>query len=209
MHGNLKKNYYDPGFLKVDKEGRSWMKWSCVVCLSTCFLLRLSAEPHLLPNFAEGEAFASVYQTREYKRKETKEEIQALRFIITSLSNIPLLKLGKLEGDLNQAGSKIDGLHPLNTWRIIFTDDELISSMHNIRNRKLVWKRFIKQMGDSLELSCEKGEIEKQHIEDFSQQVGIDPALINGQILSRRWEDFVKQLLVHVKRTDDSGRYHM
>jgi len=185
------------------------MKWAYAVCLSTLLVLQVLAEPYSLPNFGEGEAFASAYQARDYQRKETKEEIQALRFIITSLSNVPLLKLGKLEGDLNHAGDKIDGLHPLNTWRIIFTDNELISSMHNIRNRKLVWKRFIKQMGDSLELSCEKGEIEKQHIEDFSQKIGIDPSLIKGQILSRRWEDFVKQLLVHVKRTDDSGRYHM
>jgi hypothetical protein len=185
------------------------MKLRYIVSLGITSLAPLFVHSFVLPSFGEGEAFASMYQTRNYWRQETEEEVEALRFIVTSLSNVPLLKLRKLEEDLENAGGKIDKLHPLNTWRIIFTDDEMIGYMHNIRNRKIVWKRFIKQMGDSLELSYERGEIDKSHIEDFSQKVGIDFSLIFSQITSHRWEDFVKQLLVHVKRKDDSGRYHM
>jgi len=158
---------------------------------------------------AEGddELVCKANQLREYSAPVSRDIEADMKFIVLTLGNEPLLKLKGFKDDLKKAGERLDEIHPLHFWRIIFTDEKAMSAMHNIKRRKKVWKSFIKGMGQSLQEAHERENLKVEYLEDFASKVGIDVDLITKQIQKCDWSEFAKQLLVHVPRSSNIDRY--
>lgn len=144
---------------------------------------------------------------RDYKKMPTQSQIEDMRYIVLTLGNEPLLKLKKFEANLKSAGDRVDEVHPLHFWKVIFTDSETISAIHNIKNRKFVWKPFIKGMGDSLQEAAERNNIEPESIKDFAHQIGVNKELFENFLHNQDWEGFAKALLTYVSRSNGTDRY--
>lgn len=144
---------------------------------------------------------------RDYYAPITASILKDIRFIIMTLGNEPIIKLKNYKPQLEDAGNRLDEVHPLNFWRVIFTDEKLTSAIHNIYKRKKVWKNFIKGMGKSLDEAVERNNLNHEYIEDFAKQIGIDIRLIKKPIDKKDWEEFAKSLLSHVHRNGHLDRY--
>lgn len=151
--------------------------------------------------------YSKATQLREYHISPTDEDISNMRYIISTLGNKPLLKLKRYEKSLNNAGDKIDHLHPLHFWRVVFTNDDLTAGIHSIKRRKKVWKVFMKGMAESLQEAANRNNILQEHLTDFSTQVGVDIKYISMPIKKGDWENFARALLYHVSRGAGTGRY--
>ncbi|MEC7840352.1 MAG: hypothetical protein VX777_09975 [Chlamydiota bacterium] len=155
----------------------------------------------------DDELVCKAKQLRDYYAPVTAEIEEDMKFIVITLGNEPLLKLKKYKDDLKKAGDRLDEVHPLHFWRVIFTDEKATSAMHNIKRRKKVWKSFIKGMGQSLEEACDRDNLKTEYLEDFANKVDIDVNVITKPIQKRDWSEFAKQLLINVSRNGNIDRY--
>ena len=144
---------------------------------------------------------------RDYVGGVTHNEIKDIRFIVVTLANVAILKLPKHERQLNEAGNRIDHVHPLNFWRVIFSDKEMTSAMHSIKRRSVVWKRFIKGSSNSFEEERTRKNLQEEFIRDFTSQLNIDHSPVAAALNNREWKEFVELLLDLVPREDNPGRY--
>lgn len=159
-------------------------------------------------NVDEGEELLCKAKTaRDYYAVLSDSIIKDIKYLVMTLGNVPLLKLKQYKDSLKTAGDHLEDVHPLNFWMVVFTDQEAVSAMHNIKRRKKVWKSFIKGMGESLQEAYDRQNIKPDHVADFSQKVGIDPSMIQPSINKQDWEGFVKALLENVYRGSDLDRY--
>lgn len=155
----------------------------------------------------EIELLCKAKQLRKYSILPSEQNIDDMRYIVLTLGNEPLLKLKKYKTPLKNAGDRIDDVHPLHFWRVIFTSDDTISAIHSIKRRKKVWKPFIKGMGDSLEEAADRNNITPEQIEDFAKLVGVDKTLFEQHLYNREWEEFARVLLASVQREEGTDRY--
>lgn len=146
---------------------------------------------------------------RPYWIETSQEQIDGIRFIVLTLGKEPLLKLKKLENDLNRAADKFERVHPLNVWRIIFSNNETISALHNIKNRKLIWKKFMKGMGESFDEARDFNDLKDEYIHDFANRLSLSEPEIKKLLVSENWNGFVEYLLASFKAPQEtSGKYN-
>lgn len=150
-----------------------------------------------------------VVRDYDYNRAVSSSEISDIRFIVLTLSNTPLLKLKKYKKDIESAGDRINNVHPLNFWRVIFTDKEMIAAMHNIKGRDRIWKSFVNGSTDGFDDAVALNLMHTSYIEDFASRVGIDVNIILNTLKHHEWTNFIKLLLIHVPRDGNPDRYNM
>lgn len=153
------------------------------------------------------ELLCKAAKVRDYNAPVPASIVKDIRYIILTLANQPLLKLKKYKDSLKTAGDRLDKIHPLNIWKEIFTDNEMIPAINNIKRRTTVWDNFMKGMGKSLDEAREVNDLKPEYIEDFCQKIGVKPSLILPFINANDWEGFVKQLINHVVRDGEPHRY--
>lgn len=158
-------------------------------------------------NLSDSEIFTRALNLRDYYAPLSASTIKDIRFIILTLGNEPVIKLKNYKPQLEEAGNRLDEVHPLIFWRVIFTDEKLTSAIHNIYKRKKVWKSFIKGMGKSLDEAVQRNNLNHEYIEDFAKQIKIDIKIIKKPIEKKDWEEFAKSLLTHVHRHGHIDRY--
>lgn len=156
-----------------------------------------------------GEYLAKGKVKRIYQVGVTDTEIKDIRFIVTTLGNVPILKLKNYKNALESAGDRVDHVHPLNFWKAIFTDKEMISAMHSIRRRTLVWKKFMTGMGKSLQEEKDHKNLRPEFVEEFCQKLGVPYNAVNIQLSNSNWKGFVRVLLEQVPREGESDRYNL
>lgn len=145
---------------------------------------------------------------RKYHLAVTEAEKKDIRFIMKTLSQKSLTSLWGYKTQLENAGDRIDHIHPLRFLECIFSDDELKVYIHNIRKRgSWVWGEFIKGFKDSLQEEAEIGNLKDEYLNDFVSHIGIEIGLIYNIVKARKWEDLIKTLIINVPRDGDSGRY--
>lgn len=155
----------------------------------------------------EEQLLCKAAKVRDYNAPISDATVKDIRFIILTLANQPLLKLKKYKSSLKSAGDRLDNVHPLNIWRIIFTDNEMVSAMYNIKRRSKVWDNFISGMAKSLEEAYEVHDLKSEYIEDFCHKIGIKASLLISYINVRDWEGMIKQILNHISRDGEPHRY--
>lgn len=146
-------------------------------------------------------------EIRDYYAKVPESVVKDIQFIILTLGNEPLVKLKKYKSRLKTAGDHLENIHPLNVWRVIFSDSDTISAMHNVRRRRDVWKSFIKGMAKSFQEASDKNNMDSEYIEDFARKLNINLADITPFLEQQDWAGFIKQLLIIVPRDGEPGRY--
>lgn len=146
---------------------------------------------------------------RNYNLSVTTEEAHYIRMIVVSLANRSLFSLAipSTIKELEEAGDRIDHVHPLRFLMTVFTDEELKVGIRNIRKRGMVWGHFIGGLKTSLANESMIGNMRDEYIEDFARTVKIDPKLIMPSIKQQNWDEFVNLLIQHIPRAGDHGRY--
>ncbi|WP_042280743.1 hypothetical protein [Candidatus Protochlamydia sp. R18] len=145
---------------------------------------------------------------RDYYAEVSKDERKDIDFIVTSLAYESLLSLASLRSDLQDAGKRIDKVHPLNFLKVIFTDEKLKTGVHAIRNRT-IWNEFIAGNVTSLNEEFKKNNLKDEYIRDFSRKIGVDFNKITPYIKQKKWKEFVNYLIDNIPRVNDPNRYNM
>lgn len=160
----------------------------------------------LIENELETEAIAKSAATRVYSEQVSAEDKKDIRFVVTTLANKSLLKLAKYRPQLEDAGERLEHVHPLRFFQCIFSDDELIVGIRNIRKRGWVWDEFRDNSIKRLQQECERSNL-YQFVNDFAQNIGINSALILPALQNKQWDNFINILIKEVPRKGDADRY--
>ncbi|MCP5508624.1 MAG: hypothetical protein H7A37_10080 [Chlamydiales bacterium] len=146
---------------------------------------------------------------RDYYRELSEQEQNDISYIVDTLGHKPLAKLVFYRGSLEQAGIRLDNVHPLSFFSYIFTNDQLISAIRNMRRRGQIWKSYASGMSESFKEAYERNNISDDMIHDFAAKVGVDVNILKPALVKQQWEEFMNLLIKHVKRSGNSGRYDM
>ncbi len=146
---------------------------------------------------------------RDYNHLVTPTEKNDIAYIINTMGMSSLISIAAHRQDLKDAGARVDHIHPLRWLQTIFTDDQMKTSLHAMRNRGWIWGEFFNGTKNSLEEESARNNMKPEYIQDFARNVNIDPALITPSIQARNWEQFIQILIDKIPRNDDSDRYDM
>lgn len=148
---------------------------------------------------------------RNYYAPVTKEEKKDIHYIVTSLAYDSLISIGASKSSLKKAGDRIEQLHPFKFLSTIFTDAELKTGIHAIRNRTApwVWDEFIGGFVRGFKEETSKKNMKDEFIQDFSSLVGIDPASIMPSIQGGKWKELVQILLAQFPPENGPNRYNL
>lgn len=147
--------------------------------------------------------------SRDYLAGVAPHEASDIHYIVTTLANVPTIGLAFYSGSLDQAGDRINHVHPFRFLQTVFTSEELKVCIRNVKNKGWVWNRFMSGLSESLDEEAAAGNLKPEFIHDFAAIVGIDPSKIVPHIEKRRWKSLVSALIKHIPREGDSGRYDM
>lgn len=156
-----------------------------------------------------GPATAFSSEFRHYDVQPTGDEREFVFYIVNTLGNKSLDKIWRAESSLKRAGDKIDHLHPLRFLEIVFTDEELKAAIRNLKNKRLVWSQFKGGLYGSLTEEAGRGNLTEDQVLDFTNNIGIDIAIIYPSILKADWDEMLTLLIKNVPREGDPGRYDM
>ena len=145
---------------------------------------------------------------RPYWTSTSPEQSDSIRFIILTLGNESLLKIKKMEPELTRNAANFEKVHPLNVWRVIFSSSDTISALQNIKNRKLIWKKFMKGMGESLQEAQDMKDLKDEFIHDFSNKLSIQESESKRLLNSSNWIGFVDYLISEFNTVDGTDRYN-
>ena len=146
---------------------------------------------------------------RDYFKPLSSKDKENITYLLTTLGYQSILKISSKRSSLEKVGDQIETIHPLQFFKFVFSNDELIVAMRNIKSRAWIWKDFIGRILESLNMEMTSGNLTESQIQDFLSAVKIDPSLVHTPIQSREWHAFVDNLILHVPRNNDSNRYDM
>lgn len=144
---------------------------------------------------------------RNYNTPLTDQNKKDMAFIVNTLGNSSLLKLGTLKSSLESAGDRIDSVHTLQFIAYIFTNEELKTSIRNLQKSSYIWNKFINGLSESLTEDNALNNV-IGFAPDFANRVGIDVNLILPSIKSGQWEKLVTILIQNLPREGDTSRYN-
>lgn len=147
--------------------------------------------------------------TRDYFKPLSSKDRENITYLLTTLGYQSILKISGKRSSLEKIGDEIEPIHPLQFFKFVFSNDELIVAMRNIKGRAWVWKDFIGRILDSLNTEMVSGNLTQGQIQDFLSTVKIDPNLVNTPIQAHDWNGFVDNLILYVPRNNDNNRYDM
>ncbi len=155
------------------------------------------------------EVFPESGPVRNYLTPLTQKEKEDIAYIVNTLSDQPTPKLLFYKSSLNQAGDRINHVHPLNFMLVIFTDDLLKVKVRNIKRKGWVWKDFMAGIRNSMIEENAKNNIKPEFFFDFASKIGIDYSKIETPIAKANWDELVNVLMKHAESQGDNDRYKM
>lgn len=145
---------------------------------------------------------------RNYYRSVSDEEIKDMRFILKALAQKSLVSLWGYKGELEEAGDRIEHIHPLRFLECIFTDDELIVYIQNIKSRGgWVWSEFASGFKKSFQEEADRGNLLEEYLIDFMSKIKLDLNLVYKKFRKQDWEDFIKILITNAQRNGDPSKH--
>ncbi len=144
---------------------------------------------------------------RDYCAGVTPQEQADIQFIVRTLANKSLIAIAMSKTELEEAGDRIDQVHPLQFLYTIFGDEELKVGIRNIRGKGWVWNQFTAGIKDSLETEYLACNMKEEYICDFCQKLGIKPSLIMPAIEAQNWDELIDLLITNIPRKGDHDRY--
>ncbi len=144
---------------------------------------------------------------RDYTAEMTQQERDDIHFIVTSLADKSIITIAFIKGDLESAGDRIDHVHPLRFLKLVFTSDEMIVGIRNIRGRGWIWNQFIGGIKNSLATEMDIDNLKDEFILRFAQDVKVDVNRIYPSIHAQDWGGFIEILINEISRKGDYDRY--
>lgn len=133
---------------------------------------------------------------RIYDEPVTKEEKKDISFIITYLADKSLISLLRHKSSLEDAGSRIDHVHPLRFLMCVFTDEELKDGIKSIYKRGgWVWSDFIGGLKNSLKDEFQRNNLRDDQISHFAATISMDNKEMVNLAHKNKWTDFVIHLI--------------
>lgn len=145
---------------------------------------------------------------RNYYAPITSEEKKDISFILKTLANSSLAKIGKNKSALKKAGDRIDHLHPFKFLETVFTDEELKVCIRNIEGKSWVWSEFRDGIVSSLGKESDAGNLKPEYIQNMASLIKIDVNAITPTIDNKDWSKLLTDLIAIVPRSGDSDRYN-
>lgn len=147
---------------------------------------------------------------RNYEGGISHEERSDIHFIVTTLANKTLINIARSKAELENAGDRIDHVHPFNFLKTIFTHDELKVGIRNIRGKGWVWHSFIAGIKETLTVEAEIGNLKEEYIVDLARAVNLKAEQLRPFIYAYDWDGLIDFLINNVQRNDGGGnRYDM
>lgn len=147
--------------------------------------------------------------SRDYYKPLSAKDQENITYLLTTLGYQSILKINSKKSNLNKVGEQIEHIHPLLFLKYVFTNDELIAAIHNIRDRAWIWKDFISRILESLSTESSIGNISSDQIHNLAAETKLDPSLIEIPIQAHDWNNLIENLLENVKRSGNPKRYDM
>lgn len=146
---------------------------------------------------------------RDFHAPLTAQEEKDIAYIVNTLSDQPTAKLLIHKSALDQAGDRINHVHPLNFLGFIFSHKELKVKIRNIKSKGWVWKTFTGGVKTSLNEEHQKGNLLPEYYETFVGKVGIPMNKIERYVLGALWDEMINALIKHVASESGRDRYNM
>lgn len=145
--------------------------------------------------------FKHAAEMRRYDLPVTPDEKKDIRYIITYLSDKSLITLLRHKSSLEDAGDRINHVHPLRFLMCVFTDDELTSGIRGIYKRGgWVWSDFVHGLKESLKEEHQRNNLRDDQVVDFSKEIEMESSAMFSSIHNKKWNDFVIFLIKNVNR---------
>lgn len=135
----------------------------------------------------------SLNAPRDFYTQITEQERRDIRYLLDYLAHSSLFSISTSKKSLQKIAKQLDHLHPLHVLSVIYTDPELLSFLHKIRNRTLVWSELFDEYSDSLNEESNFGNI-VSHAEEFANSIHIHPFHISSAMHERNWKEFFEIL---------------
>lgn len=147
---------------------------------------------------------------RDYNILPTEQDKQNIKYIVKTLSTTSLLKLKGQEGALKKVGDRIDHVHPLRFLEVLFSNEEMKAYAHAVRGRTFfVWGEFFGGLKNSLQEESVRGNMTDAQIAQFSKNVGVPVASVQGLIKNRQWQQLYDTLLKQLPRKGNTKKFNM
>lgn len=160
-------------------------------------------------NRIEAKTKPAANTPRDYYKPLTEKDKENITYLLNTLGYQSILKITSKKSSIEKIGDQIEPIHPLAFFKYVFSNDELIVTMRNIKGRSWIWKDFIGRILDSLNTEMTIGNLTSGQIQDFLTAVKIDPSLVNTPLQAHDYAGFIDNLVTHVPRNSDSNRYDM
>lgn len=144
---------------------------------------------------------------RNYHAPVTAGERADIHYIVTFLADKSLMTIAKHRSELEEAGDRINHLHPLRFLMTVFTDEKLKVAIRNIRSRGWVWDSFYGGLKESLITEASLQNLKPEQLQHFARTVDVSPSVLDPAIKKDDWDLFIDLLIKHVPRKGDHGRY--
>lgn len=145
---------------------------------------------------------------RNYDAAVTPQQKKDIAYIIKNMADSSLTSLWKNKYELEKAGERIEGLHPLQFMYYVFSNEELKVGLHNIRTRGgWVAKEFFTGTNDSFSREYHLNNLTHEYVCDFSSRLGISPEHILPYVHQQKWDALIDKLIELLPRTGDHDRY--
>lgn len=176
------------------------------------FLIALTSITSLQVFAGSHEAFSVKTHAgyRNYYRALTASEEEDIMYILKTLAKKNMIQLLKYKSKLESAGSRIDSIHPLSFLAHIFQNEELKAYFHSLKKRGgWVWDEFASGFKSSLNEEAHLDNLNDAMIDDFAQELKLNPDILYDTIKKRQWDAFIKLLIVNLPREDGGDRYDL
>lgn len=146
---------------------------------------------------------------RDYDKPATDEQVKMITMVITTMGFEGYTELWKKRKKLRDTRVPLIDLHPFRFLEVIFTGEDTIAAMSNIKDKTFVWPKFKEGLYPSLTEEAAKGNLKVKDIKDFAKNVKVDAKLLIPTIEKKDWDQLVKVLIDHVPREGNPNQYDM
>jgi hypothetical protein len=139
--------------------------------------------------FSEGNLYSE-------KLPITEQQSEDIHKLILTLANTGTMGLMFKKGELEEIGSRINGIHPLRYLGCIYSDPKLKQCMPKILGKSMVAGRFVSELSAGLNEKMDEGQL-VQYVPGFAEDVHVDAQALMPFVNSRNWRGMLEYLNTH------------
>jgi hypothetical protein len=145
---------------------------------------------------------------RSYDRSLTGSEKKDIALIVNTLAEKSLMSLWGYRTTLEEAGDRVNNVHPLSFFLYVFTDPHLKENMKGIKKRGgIVWGDFIGGMAESFVEESKRKNVTETQISDFAEKVKVPEKPLILLAKENKWSDFISFVIKEMPQSQKPARY--